>query len=418
MKKYAFFSLAVLAMVSCSKEELATGNQGNESDDEMVYVDVTASMPECQDPVSRTEVDGLGESNISLKWSAADTKAYGMTIYQKEGAYVMGNPSFNATPSADGKTLSFIAGFNNPKKAYLVYPQLPKDNSNNTMTFALNYNQSKSTFSKNNLMLTEFDKTKPEAFVTYKHEISMLKVVVQENDKRKTLESVSFFPKAIGEGGKYENVLNSKITLGVSEQGELTKTYERPNPSAWIKYNLDKSEQEKREFVFCILPPAQKAMAATEAQFNVKYTDGTVFDYTLVKNPENKFLDAFNALEAGQAMSIILPGYKENVFYLTGLSLNSTNNKEIIIDGEVDIVVLPNPVTGNLKDSFKFYDSDGKQDNNVKVENITLSDGNAVVELNTNLPDNITQMSYNGTGLKDDKGNLLTKFDRVEIRKN
>ncbi len=60
----------------------------------------------------------------------------------------------------------------------------------------------------------------------------------------------------------------------------------------------------------------------------------------------------------------------------------------------------------------------GKQDNNVKVENITLSDGNAVVELNTNLPDNITQMSYNGTGLKDDKGNLLTKFDRVEIRKN
>lgn len=137
-------------MVSCSKEELATGNQGNESDDEMVYVDVTASMPECQDPVSRTEVDGLGESNISLKWSAADTKAYGMTIYQKEGAYVMGNPSFNATPSADEKTLSFIAGFNNPKKAYLVYPQLPKDNSNNTMTFALDYNQSKSTFSKNN----------------------------------------------------------------------------------------------------------------------------------------------------------------------------------------------------------------------------------------------------------------------------
>ena len=416
MKKYAFFSLAVLAMVSCSKEELATGNQGNESDDEMIYVDVTASMPECQDPVSRTEVDGLGESNISLKWSAADTKAYGMTIYQKQSAYLMGNPSFIATPSADGKTLNFTAVFNNPEKAYLVYPQLPKSNKDNTMTFSLSYEQSKSTFSKNNLMLTEFDMTKPKAFVTYKHEISMLKVVVEENND-KTLESVSFFPKAKGTGDKYENVLNSKITLGVSEQGKLTKTYERPNPSAWIKYNLDKSEQEKREFVFCILPPAQKAMAATEAQFNVKYTDGTVFDYTLVKNPENKFLDAFNALAAGQAMLIILPGYKENVFYLTGLSLNSTNKNKIIIDGE-EAIVVPNPVTDNLKGSFKFYGSDGNQNNTVKVVDITVSDGNAVVELNTNLPDNITQMTYNGTGLKDSKGNLLTKFDRVTISKN
>lgn len=158
--------------------------------------------------------------------------------------------------------------------------------------------------------------------------------------------------------------------------------------------------------MFCILPPAQKAMAATEAQFNVKYTDGTIFDYTLVKNPENKFLEAFNALAAGQVMSIILPGYKSNVFYLIGL--NSTNNNEIIIEGE-EAIVVPNPVTDNLKGSFKFYGSDGKQDNTVKVVDITRSDGKAVVILNKDLPDNITQMSYNGTGLKDDKGNLLTK---------
>lgn len=49
-------------------------------------------MPESPkiESASRTEVDAISGSGISLKWSAADNKAYGMTIYQKNGVYVMG----------------------------------------------------------------------------------------------------------------------------------------------------------------------------------------------------------------------------------------------------------------------------------------------------------------------------------------
>lgn len=312
-----------LIMSSCIKEEPGVVNKDNG----ILTIDVTASMPESPEieSGSRTEVDKITPNSISLKWSEKDTLAFGLTIYKPKDSqeFVMGIPSFPATPSSDGSSLDFTAAFNNPKRAYMVYPKI-----NKKYTYTISKVQSRTTFSSNNIMLTEFDFASLKSDITYNHEISMLKIRIHKNDKDKAVESVSLYSKAQVTDGEDDTVLNNVLQFSVSDDGNLLKTYTRTD-GCWV-YNLDDEERESGEFVMCILP-TKGHKSAVEVWFKVKYTDDTELYYSLDEETGGNFLNSFNNLEAGKAISIELPGNKPqaNPYFSTPY------NSEVFLKGKL-----------------------------------------------------------------------------------
>lgn len=123
MIKNLFYLLGVATIAtSCTKENL--GNDINS--DDLITMNISASMPDSpiNETESRTVIDAVTASNISLKWSETDKNIYYYTAFKdnkNEGKITLGTPKpITATGfSDDMKSVYFTPNFTQGSKKHI-----------------------------------------------------------------------------------------------------------------------------------------------------------------------------------------------------------------------------------------------------------------------------------------------------------